>query len=311
MRPIPRPCNDNSRRFVSRRHFLYGMAVAGCTAALSAQQRPQRIVSTAPSSTEALFALGLGDRVVGVSRYCKYPASVQNLPKVGTFLYPDAEAIARLAPDLVVLQQTSSDLTGRLNALHIPFIEVPHETLDDVYTEIGLIAKAGGVPERAVALNARIQGELAAVQSKAKQFPPTRVLVVVDRRPGMLADLTAVGPDNYIQQLLEIAGGENVLARPSLPAYPRISLETILREDPGTILDMSGHSGSEAERQAASAQVVKLWAQQPQLTAVRKGRVVVGISDALVVPGPRAPQAAAILFGLLHGGAGDSKGRAS
>jgi len=290
--------------------------MAGWTVALSAQQRPQRIVSTAPSSTEALFALGLGDRVVGVSRYCKYPASVQNLPKVGTFLTPDAEAIARLAPDLVVLQRTSSELTGRLSALHIPFIEVPHETLDDVYTEIGLIAKAAGVPERAAALNARIQDELAAIQAKAKPFPPARVLVVVDRRPGMLADLIAVGPENYIQQLLRIAGGANVLAQPGLPPYPRISLETVLREDPGTILDLSGHAGTEAERQAAGVLVLKLWGQQPQLTAVRRGRVFVGISDALIVPGPRAPQAAAILFDYLHG-AGDAsahesgKGRAS
>jgi iron complex transport system substrate-binding protein len=116
----------------------------------------------------------------------------------------------------------------------------------------------------------------------------------------MLAELTAVGPENYLEQLLEIAGGTNVLAKPGLPMYPRISLETVLRDDPDVILDLSGQQESEAERKAASAQVLALWNQQTQLTAVRKGRVIVGTSNALFVPGPRAPEAARLLFDYMH-----------
>ena len=273
---------------------------AAFTTKLLAQERPKRIVSTAPSITEALFALGLGDQVVGVSRFCNFPPVVQKLPKVGSYLSPDAEAIARLAPDLVVLQRVSSELTNRLNALQIRFIEVPHGTLNDVYTGINLIGKAAAVSERASSLNARIQGDLAALHAKTTNLPSTRVLVVLNRRPGMLADLTAAGPDNYVQQLLQIAGGTNVLAKPGLPAYPRISLETVLREDPDMILDLSGEAESEAERQAARTQVIKLWADQSQLAAVRNGRVVVGTSNALLVPGPRAPEAAAMLFDYMH-----------
>jgi iron complex transport system substrate-binding protein len=268
---------------------------------LSAQQRPQRIVSTAPSITEALFALGLGEEVVGVSRFCDFPTAVQKLPKVGTYLAPDAEAIARLTPDLVVLQRISSELTDRLQALHIAFIEVPHGTLNDVYTGIALIAKAAGVPERANVLIDRIKRDLAAIQIKSNELPSPNVLVIVNHRPGTLADLTAVGPDSYLQELLEIAGGTNVLAKPNLPLYPRISFETVLREDPDVILDLSGQQESEAERQAASSQVLALWRQNPQLSAVRKGRVVVGTSNALLVPGPRAPEAARLLFDYMHG----------
>jgi iron complex transport system substrate-binding protein len=117
----------------------------------------------------------------------------------------------------------------------------------------------------------------------------------------MLADLTAVGPDSYLQQLLEIAGGTNVLAKPGLPLYPRISFETVLRDDPDVILDLSGEQKSEAERQAASFQVLALWRQNPQLSAVRKGHVIVGSSNALLVPGPRAPEAAQLLFDYIHG----------
>jgi iron complex transport system substrate-binding protein len=304
LRPNSGSLERNSHAAVlTRRQFLRGTAFAAVATRLSAQQRPHRIVSTAPSITEALFALGLGDEVVGVSRFCDFPASVLRLPKVGTYLAPDAEAIARLAPDLVILQRLSSELTNRLQALHIAFIEVPHGTLGDVYTGISLIAKAAVVPERGSLLIDRIKQELAAIQTKAKKLPSPRVLMIVNRRPGMLADLTAVGPESYLQQLLEVAGGTNVLAKPGIPLYPRISFETVLREDPDVILDVSGQQESEAERQAASSQVLALWRQYPQLTAVRKQRILVGTSNALLVPGPRAPEAARLLFDDLHSSA--------
>jgi iron complex transport system substrate-binding protein len=310
LRPTFGPFHDNSRPLLlTRRGLLSAVAIAALTSRLPAQGTPKRIVSTAPSITEALFALGLGDQVVGVSRFCNFPPSVLKLPKVGTYLAPDAEAIARLVPDLVVLQRISTELTDRLHALRINFIEVPHGTLADVYTGITLIAKATGVPDRGSALNDRIERELMALQIKAKGLPSPRVLAIVNRRPGMLADLTAVGPDNYLQQLLGIAGGTNVLAKPGLPMYPRISLETVLRDDPDVILDLSGQQESEAERQAASVQVQALWSQQSQLTAVRNGRVIVGVSNALLVPGPRAPEAARLLFVYMH--SSNNKGRAT
>jgi iron complex transport system substrate-binding protein len=310
LRPFFGSTSDNSRpSFLTRRRFIFGVAVAALTTRLTAQEKPKRIVSTAPSITEALFALGLGDQVVGVSRFCDFPASVQKLPKVGTYLAPDAEAIVRLVPDLVVLQRISSELTDRLHALHINFIEVPHGTLNDVYTGITLISKAAGVPDRAVVLNDRIKHDLAGIQVKAKQMTSPRVLVIVNRRPGMLADITAIGPDNYLQELLEVSGGTNVLAKPGLPMYPRISLETILRDNPDVILDLSGQQEPEAERLAARTQVLNLWNQQSQLTAVRRGQVIVGTSNALLVPGPRAPEAAQLLFEYLH--SSNNKGRVS
>jgi iron complex transport system substrate-binding protein len=82
---------------LTRRRFAIGMTLVAMTTWLPAQERPRRIVSTAPSITEALFALGLGSQVVGVSRFCDFPPEVQKLPKVGTYIKPDPEAIARLA----------------------------------------------------------------------------------------------------------------------------------------------------------------------------------------------------------------------
>jgi iron complex transport system substrate-binding protein len=286
---------------LTRRRFAIGMTLVAMTTWLPAQERPRRIVSTAPSITEALFALGLGSQVVGVSRFCDFPPEVQKLPKVGTYIKPDPEAIARLAPDLVILQGNPIELTNRLDALHIGFVEVPHGTLADVFAGIQIIAKAGGVPERAAGLVSQIQSGLDSVQAKAKAVPSPRVMVIVARRQGMLADLIAIGPDNYVNQILQIAGGVNVLAKPGLPQYPRISLETVLRENPEVILDLSGTQESEAERQAARAGALALWRQNGDLTAVRNGRVYIGTSNALLVPGPRTVEAAQRLFDYMHG----------
>jgi len=300
LRPTP-GFTANPRISVSTRRQFVACGTLALSSRLFAQTRPRRIVSTAPSITEALFALGLGDQVVGVSRFCDFPESVRKLPKVGTYLAPEAEAIARLAPDLVILERISSELTGRLQALRIAFIEVPHGMLADVYAGIELIAKAAGVPERGPILTSRIKGELAAIQAKAKGLPRPSVMLIVNRRTGMIADLTAIGPGNYLEQLLEFAGGTNPLAKPGLPQYPQISLETILRENPDVIVDLSEQRDSEAEREASTTRIRAIWGQQPQLAAVRTGRVYVGVSNALVVPGPRAPEAAQTLFDYFHG----------
>jgi iron complex transport system substrate-binding protein len=291
---------------LNRRSFAVGMVLAAMATRLPGQAKPHRIVSTAPSITEALFALNLGSEVIGVSRFCDFPPEVLKLPKVGTYIKPDPEAIARLAPDLVILQGSPTELADRLNALHISFAEVPHGTLNDVFTGIRIIAKAAGVPERADPLVGHIQSGLDVIQTKARILPSRRVLVIVNRRQGMLADLVAIGPSNYVNQILEIAGGINVLAKPGLPQYPHISFETVLRENPDVILDLSGTQESEAQRQAARDATLGLWRQNAELTAVRNSHVYVGTSNALLVPGPRTVEAAQRLFDYIHSGGNQS-----
>lgn len=289
------------RENMNRCSLGMGMLLLAIVAGLPAQTKPQHIVSTAPSITETLFALGVGDRVVGVSRFCSFPPEVEKLPKVGTYIKPDVEAIARLAPDLVILQRTPSEVTERLNALHIAFIEVPHGTLEDVFTSIQLIAKAAGVPERSAGLIAQIRNSLNGIEARAKALPSPRVLVIVDRRQGTLTDLIAVGPNNYVNQILSIAGGNNVLAQPGLPQYPRISLEAVLRENPDVIIDLSGTQETEAARQASRTATLVLWNEYRDLAAVRSGHVYAGTTNSLVVPGPRTPIAAQRLFDFVHG----------
>jgi iron complex transport system substrate-binding protein len=306
MRPLSGLNRRNSRSSISRIRCLarsrwLSVLLPLYSLACVAQTNPQRIVSTAPSITETLFALGVGDRVVGVSQFCSYPAEVQKLPKVGSYVKPDIEAIARLAPDLVILQQNSSDVTERLNALHITFIRVPNRTLEDVFTDVQLIGKAAGVPERSATLITQIKGSLDAIQLKAKTMPSPRVVVIVDRQQGTLNNLIGVGPNNYVNQVLEIAGGTNALAREGVPQYPRISLETVLRENPDVIIDLSGTQETEEARRASRAATLALWGQYRDLAAVRSGHLYAGTTNSLVVPGPRTPIAAQRLFDFVHG----------
>jgi iron complex transport system substrate-binding protein len=275
--------------------------LSAVAALLPAQTAPQRIVSTSPSITETLFALGVGDRVVGVSRFSSYPPEVQKLPRVGSYVQPDVEAIARLAPDLVILEQGASDVTERLQALHIVFIQVPNSTLQDIFTGIQHIAQTAGVPQRSAGLIAQIRNSLDQIAARAKSLPSPRVLVVVDRRQGTLTGLVAVGPNNYVNQVLAIAGGTNILAKPGVPQYPQISLETVLREDPDVIIDLSGTQETEAARVASQDATLALWGQYRDLAAVRSGHVYAGTASSLVVPGPRTPIAAQRLFDFVHG----------
>jgi iron complex transport system substrate-binding protein len=261
---------------------------------------PARIVSTSPSITETLFGLGLGDRVVGVSAYCRFPAEVTRLPKVGTFLKPDAELIAGLRPDLVVVHEVSTGIDRKLASLRIPYVIVERGTLASVFSSIRQIAAAAGVAPRGDALVADLERRLNAIRRSGASASPVRVLFIIGRRPGMLADLVAVGPGSYINNLIEIAGGTNVLAIPGQPEYPRISMETVLRLDPDVIVDTVDMGETEAERVQRQPINERLWKAYPSLSAVKTGRLHAATTDALVVPGPRVVDAAEWVQGLLR-----------
>jgi iron complex transport system substrate-binding protein len=266
----------------------------------AAAQAPARIVSTSPSITETLFALGLGSRVVAVSRFCRFPAEVAALPTVGTFLEPDAELIARLNPDLAIVNPKANDIDRRLKTLRIPFVTVEQGGLDRVYSSIRIIGDAAGIPARATALIAEIDGRLDRVTAGVTGRRPQRVLLIVGRRPGTLTDLVAVGRGSYMSDLAAIAGGVNVLADPGLPQYPRISMETVIRLAPDVIIDAGDMGDTPQDRQARRARTEGLWKQQP-LAAARAGRVHAVVSDAFVVPGPRVIEAAETMAAWLHG----------
>ena len=298
-RPLP-AARERSQR-PRRLGAIVAVAMVVATAWMPVRAEvPARIVSTSPSITETLFALGLGDRVVGVSTFCRFPEEVTQLPKVGTFLKPDAERIAALRPDLVILQDVASGLDRRLASLAIPFATVDRGTLASVFSSVRQIARATSVEDRGEALVARIEARLAAVRRAGEASPRRRVLFIVGRRPGTLSDLVAVGPGSYLHELIAIAGGTNVMAIAGQPEYPRISMETVLRLDPEVIVDTVDMGDDEATRRQRMPVNVRLWSRYGGLTAVKTGRVHAAANEALVVPGPRVVDAAEWVAAILR-----------
>jgi iron complex transport system substrate-binding protein len=273
----------------------YGRWIAVLLCGLAAQAQPHRIVSTFPSVTETLFAIGAGDRVVGVSNFCSYPPAVLSLPKVGPYTKPDAEKIALLQPDLVIIRKSAAGLADRLSALGIPHIEVTLGSLADIYSMIREIGVAAGAANRAEQLNAEIRSRLDTVRAETRADSKPSVLIVVGRTPGLLTNLVAVGPSTYLGELLEIAGGKNILTQAAIP-YPRISLETVVRMNPDVILDLSmmGTPSFPEDR------VAQPWLEHRELQAARSGRISGLASDSLTAPGPRVVEAVELIRSNIH-----------
>ncbi len=139
-----------------------------CAALLAA---PQRIVSTAPSITELLYALGLGNQVVGVTRFCRYPPEAQSKPKIGDYTSPNLEAIAALKPDLVVIQTNPIHLADRLTALKLHVLEVDQENIAAIYKSIQQVGAATGTEPAAQKLTDKIREGLAKVRARVSPSP--------------------------------------------------------------------------------------------------------------------------------------------
>jgi len=262
---------------------------------------PARIVSTSPSITETLFALGLGDRVVGVSTYCRYPEIVKTLPKVGSFLHPNAEVITRLRPDLVIVHAGPHDVVRQLGAVGIQSVVVESGTLANVFSSIREIGVPAGAGDRTEQLVAELQRRLDRVRAEVAGRARKRVLIIVGRRSGTLTDLVGVGRGSYLSDLVDVAGGVNVLGGPGLPEYPRLSMESVIRMAPDVIVDAGDMGDTVEERAQRQAATLRLWSQQRMVAAARSHAVHPVMSDAFVVPGPRVVEVADTLANWLHG----------
>ncbi len=259
---------------------------------------PRRIISLAPSLTETLFALGLGNRVVGVTRYCAHPSAAVNLPKVGGHLDPNFEAIVALSPDLVVAIPSSREIRQRLESFGIRVLEVDQHDVEAVLDSIVTIADACGVSERGRTLTAELRGGLERVRSIVGESPRPRAVVVIGHQVGggSVRSVWTAGPDTFYDGVLQIAGGVNAVGR-GLARYPEMSREGLASLDPDVVLDLV--AGIE-ERDLDVEHIREEWERLTELRAVRENRVRVLEGDLMVVPGPRLPEMVEVIARSLH-----------
>lgn len=255
---------------------------------------PGRIVSIAPVFTETLFALGVGDRVVGVSQYCDHPSEVTTLPRVGSFQAPSVDTVIRLEPDLVLTAPSpvnesavaSIERAGR----RIEVVDEGSGSVADIRTTMQRVAQLVGRSLEVKILLERVDSALAEVEREARNRPSVSVAVVVGYDPLVLA-----GPESYLGDLVSKAGGNNI-ADVLGGKWPRSDREFLTAADPQVIIDASMQEAHEDETGA----ITRRWAKYRTLRAVRAGRIYGHGGYLLLRPGPRVAEQALLIKRYLH-----------
>ena len=251
----------------------------------------RRVVGMMPAVNEWIVALGAADRLVARTDYDDHPA-LDSLPSVGGGLTPSVEWLASREPDLVIAwpDAPSRSLVSRLGALGIPVYTAPVETIAEAFGVVVDLGAMLGLEDRADAGIRGVREELRAVSRSTEGRPRPAVLYLIGLDP-----LMAAGPGTFVAELLDIAGGENVVA--DLGArWPQIALEEVIRRDPDVVI-IGTAPGNDP---LASLRGRPGWR---DVTAVREGRVHTVDPNLVNRPGPRLGEAARLLASLIHDGA--------
>jgi iron complex transport system substrate-binding protein len=192
---------------------------------------PQRIISLAPSNTEILFALGLGDKVVGVTDYCDYPPEALNKTKVGGYINPDIEKIVALNPDLILVAYgTPMDVINNLVGLGLTVFGIKTTDLDDLLNDIRRVGEITDKEVEAQTLTSEMANKIQTVTNQTQELEQrSRVFYIVWHDP-----LWTAGSGTFIDELIEKAGGVNIFG--NVTGYPMVSIEDVLARNPEIII---------------------------------------------------------------------------
>lgn len=254
---------------------------------------PETIVSLAPSTTEILFALGLGQRVVATDDLSNYPPEAASLPKIGGYGGVNYEQIAALEPGLVLAAGiTPPEQVQKIEELGLPVLVVgqPESSVASVYDDIALVGRATGTADAADALVADAKARIAAVSEAVAGRESPAVFWELDATDP--SKPYTVGPGSFIGELLALAGGRNIFGSADTP-YPQVSAEQVVAADPQVILLADAQYGVAPEQVG----------QRPgweDIAAVTGGAVYPVDADLTSRPGPRIAEAVESIARLLH-----------
>ena len=252
------------------------------------EAEPQRIISLAPSHTETLYALGLGERVVGVTAYCNYPPEAADKQTVGEFSTIDLELAVGLEPDLVLATSMHmAEIVPALQDRDVTVFVADPQSVSGVMDTILSIGEITGQKEEADVLVAQMQGRIDAVQDMIEDAPPPQVFWELG------PELFTSGPGSFVNDLIILAGGENVASDADTP-WPQLSVEAIILKDPDVIVLADHNYGQTVE-------MVKERPGWEDINAVREGRIIELTDDDIVSrPGPRIVEGLEFLAQALH-----------
>jgi iron complex transport system substrate-binding protein len=243
----------------------------------------EKIISLSPSNTEVAFALGIGDRLVGVTEFCNYPPEAQDKEIVGGFATPSIEKIVELEPSLVLASTIHAEEVPRLEELGIPVLVVESSNLADLYTSILLVAAVTGVTPSGEALVASMEEKISVIGEIVSVVPVDdriRVFYEVYSDP-----LMSAGKGAFITEIISLAGGTNIFGD-SDENYPMISAEVVAERQPEIILFPDYHGTADLVLESMTGRPG--WESVP---AVINGRVFAVSDDTFARPGPRIVEA--------------------
>lgn len=248
-----------------------------------------RIVSLAPNTTEALFALGLGKHVVGVSRYCDYPEQAKLLPRVGGFVDPSLEGILALQPDWVIGARSPSNrgVVKKLGARGIRTWFPTVERIPDVYALLRGIGDRWGRQAAANRMVLSMQRELSDIEKQYHKSRKPRVLLLFSEKP-----LSAAGPRSLGDAMISHAQAQNAIQSGS--AYPMLGMEQLFSLAPDVIV-LARHTTAPPRKMMLTE------SQYASLEAVQHGRILTLRDDRLLRPGPRIVEGIRVLARAIHG----------
>ena len=256
---------------------------------------PQRIVSLSPNVTEILYGIGAWPQVIAVSEYCTYPEDVKNKPRVNGWDRTNLEQVVALKPDFVIgVEAQEPFVREKLDGLGVKSLFLKGQKLADVFRSIVEIGRATGHEAAANELSAKTQGEIEQVRQTVAGLSRPRVLCVIDRLPGTIRDIYTATRGSFIDELIQIAGGDPV-APPGQEGYGKITKEAVLSLNPQVIIDMvQGSKGKFGE------DPISVWDELSEVDAVRNKRIYPMTDEWVIHPSQFVGQTAKTFARVLH-----------
>lgn len=251
---------------------------------------PEKIVSLSPSNTEILFALGAGEKVVGVTSYCDYPEEAKQIERVGTFDGPNMELVKKAQPDVVLAGYIQEEAVKALENMGITVIVTEAESFEAIYKSIEIIGHITGTGTKADEIIAGMKNKVSEIQERTKDREKPEIFYVVWADP-----LTTAGSKTFINDVIKTAGGINVAEK--VEGWANYSAEQLMKDNP-EILVAALHSTDKGmnEEDLSRNQLFS------KLECVKQGNVHVMPDDNIISrPGPRIVQAIEEMSRVFYG----------